>query len=163
MEKGLVKASFVICVSTFLFLLTSCGVPEPKKVPFVGKWRLFLQTIASNEERNVTVSTDGERFRIEDDASIQVYDGTYLYSKTKREYLESQGYGMELGEEFFGAFESEISKAQAEQLKFWIHYQGGRQDQAARLLGAKQSYTRLKQSDQMVKLLCKTGLMLRQG
>ena len=135
MRKDLIRVPLIICAFLFLFSLTSCGVPEPKKVPFVGKWRLFLQTIASNEERFVNISTDGERFRIEDDASIQIYDGTYLYSKTKGEYLESMGYGMELGDEFLGAFESEISKAQSDQLRFWVHYQGGKAGPGGQIAG----------------------------
>lgn len=69
MKGNLSKASLIIYAFLFMFTLISCGVPEPKKVPFIGKWKLVLQTIASTEERNVIINTDGERFRIEDEAS----------------------------------------------------------------------------------------------
>ncbi|MCK4532918.1 hypothetical protein KAU39_03965 [bacterium] len=111
------KAVIFNVVLVLLWGCVSCSTSKPKDVSFKGKWKqVFENCIMGVKEENVVdVFTDGEKFRMESENSIQVYDGKYLYSKIKNTLDESS----------FPVNTNEISPDKVKSYKFWfIIHQG---------------------------------------
>lgn len=115
----------------------SCGKPEPKNVSFAGSWKMIFENAISGdtEERTVSVITDGNRFRLEDELSIKVFDGNVLYTKSKPSTFEDTTSGYQPDPRWFETRQQEITPVQANQLKFWLKSGGKKQGPGGNIAG----------------------------
>lgn len=68
-----------------LILFIACDIPTTKRAAFTGQWKHTMENciIGSKDEETTKVITDGFRYRMENEYSVTVYDGTMLYTKGK--------------------------------------------------------------------------------
>lgn len=94
-----------------LISIISCGVPK-KRISFGGKWKKTVENVEGHHEEEISVISDGKRFRIEGQKSIRVYDGTTLYSRVKNlQPNEAVQYPV---------FDKPITPDQAKTFQFWL-------------------------------------------
>src|SRR3989339_512544 len=83
MKKKMVSYIRAMVLLMVMFGFFGCST-QKKGVSFAGKWKEINESMISNvkEDRILAVITDGQRFRIETENRIDIYDGTYLHQKS---------------------------------------------------------------------------------
>jgi len=112
MKKKMVSYIRAMVLLMVMFGFFGCST-QKKGVSFAGKWKEINESMISNvkEDRILAVITDGQRFRIETENRIDIYDGTYLHQKSNYGGLQDSP---------SQSFQSrKIPDAQLSDSKFW--------------------------------------------
>jgi len=135
--KKVNKLPFFLLSAAFIITFISCGTPVPENVSFTGRWnKIFENSISGDVTESPTeIITDGTRFRIEDNLSINVYDGTYLYTKSKPSERTSSYGDFGLDADFFKTRQKEITPEKTKQYMFWLKKQGKKKGPGGNIAG----------------------------
>ena len=79
------RSVFLLIFAASVAAMAGCGSTSVKNPSFRAQYKQIAENsiTGAKDERTTSVWTDGRRFRLEDDLSVKVFDGTKYYSKAK--------------------------------------------------------------------------------